>query len=266
MRLPDWLCALTVGAFLVGCAGPTPGPSVDAKAALAPTGKLRVAFISTSIYAIKDPQSGELRGVAVDVGNDLARRLGVPFSPAVYSNVPALIAGAKAGELDVVLMGINPERAMAIDFSAPYMEVELGYLVRAGAPITGIADVDKPGVRVAVLEKGGSDLQLSKSLRNAQLIRTASATELYSLLESGKADVVASTKTALFIEAAKIPGSRVLDGRFLVEPIGAGVPKGRNPAAATYVADFVEAAKADGLIKAAIERAGLRGVVVAPPR
>jgi polar amino acid transport system substrate-binding protein len=266
MQLPDWLYALAVGTFLAGCAGPTPSPGVDAKVALAPTGKLRVAFISTSIYAMKDPQSGDLRGVAIDVSNDLARRLGVPLTPVVYSNVPALLAGAKAAELDVVLMGINPERAMSIDFSAPYMEVELGYLVRAGAPIASIADVDKPGVRVAVLEKGGSDLQLSKTLRNAQLIRTASGAELYSLLGSGKADVVAATKTALFVEAAKIPGSRVLDGRFMVEPIGAGVPKGRNPAAATYVADFVEAAKADGLIKSAIERAGLRGVVVAPPR
>lgn len=266
MRLAGWLFAVTVGTFLVGCAGPTPGPSADAKAALVPTGKLRVGFVSTSIYAIKDPQSGELRGVAIDVGNELARRVGVPFTPVVYANVSALIAGAKAGELDVALMGINPERAMAVDFTAPYMEVELGYLVRAGAPIASIADVDKPGVRVAVLEKGGSDVALSRTLKNTQLIRTSSGAELYSLLGSGKTDVVAGTKTALFIEAGKIAGSRVLDGRFLVEPIGAGVPKGRNPAAAAYVADFVEAAKADGLIKSAIERAGLRGVVVAPPR
>jgi polar amino acid transport system substrate-binding protein len=61
-----------------------------------------------------------------------------------------------------------------------------------------------------------------------------------------------------------LPGSRVLEGRFLVEPIGAGVPKGRNAAAAAYVGHFVELAKADGLIKSAIDRAGLRGVVVAP--
>jgi polar amino acid transport system substrate-binding protein len=266
MRLHDWLYAGIVGMILVGCAGPQTGPSPEAKLALTPTGKLRVAFVSTSIYVARDPASGEQRGVAIDLGQELARRLGVPFSPVVISNVSALIGAAKAGDFDVAFMGFNAERATAVDFAAPYMEVELGYLVGAGAPIAGIADVDKSGVRVDVLEKGGSDLELSRTLKNAVLVRAASAAELYSLPGAGKADVIAATKTALFIEADKLPGSRVLEGRFLVEPIGAGVPKGRNAAAAAYVGDFVEQAKADGLVRSAIERAGLRGVVVAPPR
>jgi polar amino acid transport system substrate-binding protein len=107
-------------------------------------------------------------------------------------------------------------------------------------------------------------LQLSRSLKNAELVRAASAAELYALVGAGKADVIAATKTALFVEADKIPGSRVLEGRFLVEPIGAGVPKGRNAAAAAYVESFIESVKADGMVKSAIDRAGLRGVVVAP--
>jgi polar amino acid transport system substrate-binding protein len=264
MKLRDWLYAGFVGGLLVSCAGPQTGPSAEAKAALSPTGKLRVAFVSASLYATKDPKTGELKGVAVDLGQDLARQLDVPFSPIVYSNVSAVITAAKAGELDVALMGINAERATALDFSAPYMEVELGYLARPGSPIAGLADVDKFGVRVGVLDKGGSDLQLSRTLKNAELVRAASPAELYALLGAGKADVIAATKTALLVEADKLPGSRVLEGRFLVEPIGAGVPKGRNPAAAAYVGRFVESAKADGLVKSAIDRAGLRGVVVAP--
>jgi polar amino acid transport system substrate-binding protein len=263
MKLRNRLYAGIAGLFLVSCAGLQTAPSPDAKAALSPTGSLRVAFVSTSIYATKDPKTGELKGVGVDLGHDLARRLGVPFNPVVYSNVSTLIAGAKAGEFDVALMGINAERAMALDFSAPYMEVELGFLVRAESPIAGIADVDRTGVRVGVLEKGGSDLQLSRTLKNAELVRAASAADLYLLLGAGKADAIAATKTALFVEADKLPGSRVLEGRFLVEPIGAGVPKGRNPAAAAYVGTFVESAKADGQVKTAIDRAGLRGVVVA---
>ncbi|MCP2500411.1 MAG: hypothetical protein NCA08_02420 [Deltaproteobacteria bacterium] len=83
-------------------------------------------------------------------------------------------------------------------------------------------------------------------------------------MDDGKADVIAATKAALFTEAGSRPGSRVLDGRILVEPIGMGVPKGRNAAAALYVEKFVEEAKAAGLVKSAIERAKLRGVVVAP--
>jgi polar amino acid transport system substrate-binding protein len=77
---------------------------------------------------------------------------------------------------------------------------------------------------------------------------------------------VASTKTSLFVEADRLRGSRVLDGGFLVEPIGAGVPKGRGAAAVAFTGDFVETEKSSGRVKAAIDRAGLRGVVVASPR
>jgi polar amino acid transport system substrate-binding protein len=146
------------------------------------------------------------------------------------------------------------------------MEVELGYLVRPGSAIASAAEVDRPGVRVGVLEKGGSDLALSKSLKNAQLMRSVSGAELYDWLRAGKVDAVAATKTALYVEADKLSGSRVLDGRFLVEPIAAGVPKGRPAAAAAFIAEFVEAEKSGGNVQAAIDRAGLLGVTVAPPR
>lgn len=260
------LLAVTLAGLIASCAGVNTAPNRDAKAALAPTGKLRVAFVSTSIYAFKDPSTGDLKGIAVDLGSDLARRLEVPFEPLLYSNVTALLAGAKGGEVDVALMGINAERATALDFSSPYMEVELGYLVRPGSPIANASEIDRSGVRVGVLEKGGSDLHLSRTLKSAELVRAPNASELYALLKSARVDAVASTKTALYVEAEKLPGSRVLDGRFLVEPIGAGVPKGRNPAAASYVANFIEMEKANGQVKAAIDRAGLRGVVVAPPK
>ena len=96
------------------------------------------------------------------------------------------------------------------------------------------------------------------------LVRTASVPELYALLDAGKVDVISATKATLFAAAGSRPGSRVLDGRILVEPIGMGVPKGRDGAAAAYVGKFVQDAKAEGIVKSAIERAGLRGVVVAP--
>ncbi|MBM3358679.1 MAG: transporter substrate-binding domain-containing protein [Betaproteobacteria bacterium] len=264
MRIRDWLSAGVIGLFIGGCTGMQTAPSPETKAAVAPTGKLRVAFLLAPLYAIKDPTTGELKGVAVDLGNELAWRLGVPFDPVVYAGVPALIGGAKSGEWDVVLLGISAERAAAIDFSAPYGELETGYLVRAGVPIATASDVDKAGVRVGVLEKAMADILLSRTLKNAILVRTTSVNELFALLGSGKADAIATGKPGLFAVAAKEPGSRVLDGRILVEPIGMGVPKGRNAAAAVYLGKFVEDAKAEGLVKSAIERAGLRGVVVAP--
>ena len=264
MRMRDWLSAVIVGLFIGGCAGMQTGASVETKAAVAPTGKLRVAFLLVPIYANKDPATGDLKGVAIDLGKELARRVGVPFETVVYTGVPALIGGAKSGEWDVALIGIDAQRAIVMDFSAPFMNVEQGYLVRAGVPIAAALDVDKPGIRVGVLEKSTVDALLSKSVKSATLVRVKSLPDNYALLDAGKTDVMAATKPALFAGAESRPGTRVLDGQFPADPTGMGVPKGRNATAAAYVGKFVEEAKVEGLVKSAIERAGLRGVVVAP--
>lgn len=264
MRVRDWISVGIVGIVIGGCAGMQSGVTPETRAAVAPTGKLRAAFLLAPLYAVKDPSTGDLRGIAPDLGRQLAQRLGVPFEPVIYPNPPALVDGAKSGQWDVALFGISAERATVMEFSAPFMEVEQGYLVRAGVPITTASEVDRAGVRVVLLEKGGADVILSQTLKNATIIRVRTQPESAALLDAGKADVYAATKTALFGVAATRPGSRMLEGRFLVEPSGMAVPKGRNPAAAAYVGRFVEEAKAGGLVKGAIERAGLRGVVVAP--
>ena len=265
MRILNWFSAGVVLLLIAGCAGMQTGASSEAKAAVAPTGKLRVAFLLAAIYAAKDPTTGELKGVAIDLGKELARRVGVPFDPVVYPSPPALIGGAKSGEWDVALIGINAQQTTVMDFSAPYMEIEQGYLARPGVSLATVSEVDRAGIRVGVLDKASADLILSGTLKNATLVRTKSVAELFGLFGAGKADVVAIGKPGLFAEAAKQPGTRVLDGRILVEPIGMGVPKGRA-AAALYVGKFVEEAKVEGLVKSAIERAGLRGVVVAPSK
>jgi polar amino acid transport system substrate-binding protein len=263
-RARNWLGGIAIGIFAIGCAGPHGVASSEARAALAPTGKLRVAFSLATSYTSKDPVTGELKGVGVDLGRDLARRLGVPLDPIGYPNASALVSGAKTGEWDVALMGISAERAAIMDFSAPVIEVEQGYLVRPAVPIATAADVDATGVRIAVLEKLAGDVHLSRTLKNAVLVRAKTAAETYALLDAGKAEVVAATKAALFEAAATRPGSRILDGRFLGEPIGMGVPKGRDAAAALYVDKFVEEAKVEGLVRSGIDRAGSRGIVVAP--
>lgn len=264
-RAAHGILAGALGLLCGACVSIPTVPPDEARQALAPTGALRVAFLVAPLYATKDPASGELKGMAVDLGRELAKRAGVPFAPVGYSSPAEVIRGAHSGEWDVALMGINAERSAAVDFSAPYMEVEQGYLVRAGVPIANASEVDSAGTRIGVIDKSGADLHLSGNLKNATLVR-GNLADLFAQMTSGKLDVVAATKAALHSAAAKQPGARVLDGRILVEPIGMGVPKGRDAAAARYVGQFVEEAKAQGMVKAAIERAGLRGVTVAPPR
>ena len=264
MRIATWFTAALAALLLAGCTGMQQSPSAEVRAALSPAGTLRVAFVTAPIYGGKDPGTGELRGMAVDMGRELSRRTGVAFQPVPYPGFPALIAGAKAGEWDVAFAGVTPDRAAAIDFAVPYMVIEQGYLVRAGVAASKMDDVDAPGVRVGVLAKAAADDLLSRTLTRATVVRAANIGELYGLIGSGKADAIATGKTGLFTVAEKEPGSRVLDGRLLVESAAAGVPKGRNPAAVAYLTRFTEEAKAEGLVQAAIERARLRGVSVAP--
>jgi polar amino acid transport system substrate-binding protein len=193
----------------------------------------------------------------------MARRIGVQFEPVAYTSFPPVLAGAKSGEWDIAMIGITSERAQVVDFTAPYMVVEFGYLVPSGSSISTLAEVDRPGVRIAVLEKSSPDAHLSRTIQRATLVRVSTIAGMVEALKAGRADVLYGTKAGMLSQAANIPGSRMLEGRFGGEETAFAVPKGRQLGAA-YARQFVEDSKSDGLVKAAIERAGLRGVVVAP--
>jgi polar amino acid transport system substrate-binding protein len=264
MRTTHWLMTAVLGLLLTGCAGISTAPTQEARQALAPTGKLRVALqLGNPLNVIRDPASGEMKGVAFDLGNELARRMGVPFEPVLYPSVGALLDSGKSGAWDVAFVGFSPERAKEWDFSAPHMEVEFGYLIPGGSSISTMADMSRPGIRVAVQEKSGPDSFFWRTLKNAVVIRAPSNPGALEALKSGRADVMGSIKPILFELSNQLPGSRVLDGRPGIDPHAMAMPKGRNLGIA-YARRFIEEAKSEGLVKAAIERAGLRGVIVAP--
>jgi polar amino acid transport system substrate-binding protein len=264
MRTFYWLITGFFAITLLGCAGVRTDSLQEQRQALAPTGKLRVGFLATTpIHATKDAASGEFKGPAVDLGKEMARRIGVQFEPVAYTSIAPILAGAKSGEWDVATIGINSDRAQLVDFTAPYMVVEFAFLVPSGSSLSTSADVDKPGIRIAVLEKSSPDAYLSRTLQHATVVRVSTIGSMLELLKRGKADALYATKANMLSESAKIPGSRVLEGRFGGEETAFAVPKGRQLGAA-YAREFVEEFKTAGLVKGAIERAGLRGVVVAP--
>ena len=248
---------------MAACAS-APQVPPSARAELAPTGPLRAGInYGNVILAQKDPASGESRGVAIDLARELGRRLGVPVELVAYHSIGAMVDGAKAGEWDIAFLGSDPARAAEITFTAAYVEIEATYLVPAGSPLRAAADVDREGVRVAAPARANYELFLSRSLTRAQLVRTQDATAAFDLLASGKVEALAGLTQALIGLNAKLPGSRLLDGRFMAVQQSVGIPKGRD-AGAKYLREFVEEAKASGLVARAIEKTGARGVSVAP--
>ena len=266
MRVRDRISMVVAGLLILAGAGVQGASDEKARAALAPTGKLRVAFFSAPIYGVKDPATGNLKGLGIDLGSGLAKRLGVPFEPVPYRDLAELIKSTKDGKWDVAVMTTNAQRAAVLDFSNPYLLVEQGFLVRAGVPIATMSEVDKAGIRVGSVNKSSSGNRLAQTLKNAKLVLVNNLAELEELITSRKVDVIAIGKTFLFKVSAKLPGSRVLDGSLLDETAAMGVVKGRNPAGLAYVNQFIEQAKAGGVVKTAIERDNLRGVRVAPPK
>jgi polar amino acid transport system substrate-binding protein len=74
----------------------------------------------------------------------------------------------------------------------------------------------------------------------------------------------AAPRPALLQLSARLPGSRVLEDRFHIAFGAIAVLKGQM-GRLSYISEFVEEAKATGLVQRAIERASVRRVHVAPP-
>jgi polar amino acid transport system substrate-binding protein len=267
MQMPlRLLMTVTLGALLSGCAGlPTStAPAPEVRQALAPTGKLRVALQrGNALNVTEDPVSGEMKGLGFELGKELARRIGVPFQPVLYPSIGSILDSGRSGGWDVAHFGFSPERAKEFDFAPVHLEVEFGYLVRIGSSVSTMADVDRAGVRVAVQEKSGPDAFFTRNLKNAALVRASSNPGALEALRSGSADAMGSIKPILFDMSNQLPGSQVLDGRPGTDPHAVAMPKGRDRAM-PYLHQFMEDAKSRGLIKAALERSGLRGALVAP--
>jgi polar amino acid transport system substrate-binding protein len=174
-----------------------------------------------------------------------------------------MVEGLKAGAWDIAFLAIDPGRADQISFTAPYVEIEGTYFLPANSTVRAIADVDRDGVRVGVSAQSAYDLFLARSLKNAQLVRAPDPKAAFELILAGKVDVVAGVRQHLVAHAAQLPGSRVMDDRFMAIQQALGIPKGRE-GGAKYLREFIDDVKASGFVAQVIEKAGVRGVSVPP--
>src|SRR5579872_2329937 len=121
----------------------------DAKNILAPKGKLRIGvYFGSPTSLVRDPKTGELHGVSYDLGQELAKRLNVPFEQVTYQRISDVLEGMKAGDVDFTVSNSTPARAAMVIFSQTLLTIELGYLVAANSPISSIADIQKSGIRI----------------------------------------------------------------------------------------------------------------------
>ena len=249
--------------LLAGCAT-TPQISPAVRAELAPTGTLRVGInYGNVVLATKDPASGELYGVHVDLARELARRAGVPVELIGFDAAGTMVGGLKSGALDAALLSAEPARAGEINFSPAYVDIDATYLVPAGSSIRNVADVDRDGTRVAIAAKSAYEFYLSRNLKHAKLVAGPGTFGAYDVFVAGSLDALVGIRPRLVIESEKLPGSRVLEGRFMAIEQTIASPKGRD-AAARYIGEFIEDVKASGFVAGLLVSHGVRGVSVSP--
>ena len=234
---------------------------------LAPTGKLRAALnLGNSVLVQKDAASGEVRGVTVDLARELARRAGVPLEFVQFEAAGKVFEALKSSAWDIAFLAVEPVRAAEIDFTAPYVIIEGTYMVPKDSALKAIADVDRPGVRIAVGRGSAYDLYLTRTIKNAEIVRAATGggRAMIDLFMENKLEVAAGVKQPLVEYAKTDPSVRVMDGRFMEIQQAMGMPKGRD-AAARYLRGFVEEMKASGFVADALKRSNQPDAAVAPP-
>jgi len=234
------------------------------RADLASTGKLRAGInYGNFILATKDKTTGQSRGVAVDLTNEIGRRLGVPVEIVAYDSVAIMGDAAPSGVWDIAFLGSDPQREKLMGFTAAYLEIEATYLVPGASPLRTAAEVDREGLKVAAPARANYELYLQRNLKRAQLVSVQGGDAAFQLLATGKVDALAGLVQALHDLAPKLPGSRLVEGRFMGVQQSIAVPKGRD-FGLVFLRQVVEDAKTSGLVARAIEKTGARGVSVAP--
>jgi len=233
----------------------------DVKSQLAPSGRLRVGVNHGNFLLVQKNPDGSIRGIVADLAAELGRRLGLPVEFVHYPGAGQLADSAASGAWDVAFLGAEPQRAQEIDFTPAYLEIPATYLVPAGSPIRSLQEVDRKGVRIAVAQKSAYDLYLTRSIRNAELVRANGIQASYDLFVAEKLEALAGLKARLLADAETLPGARILAGQFTSVQQAVGTPKGHG--GADDLRQFVADLKSSGLVARTIEKHGIRGVSAA---
>jgi polar amino acid transport system substrate-binding protein len=231
--------------------------------ALAPTGRLRVAInTGNAVLAARDGDSA--RGVSVDLARGFAQQLGLDCDLVVVDTAAKSVDLVTSGAADIGFFAIDPKRGEQIAFTPPYVLIEGAYAVRAESPLRANEEVDRPDHRVVVGQGSAYDLHLTRELKQATILRAPSTPAVVQHFLDTGAEVAAGVKQQLEADLLRIPGLRLLPGRFMVIRQAMGCPRERGDAAAAALAAYVEEMKQSGFVSVALARHGIEGAAVAP--
>jgi polar amino acid transport system substrate-binding protein len=188
----------------------------------------------------------------------------VPPELLVFDTAAKSVDAVAGEQADIGFFAIDPKRGEHITFTPPYVLIEGAYMVRDGSPLQRNEEVDRAGHTVVVGQGSAYDLYLTRELKAATIARAPSSPAVVDHFLRENADVAAGVKQQLQADAQRLPGMRLLPGRFMVIRQAMGCPRSRGDEAAAYLARFIEDMKACGFVGEALARHGIEGASVAP--
>jgi polar amino acid transport system substrate-binding protein len=225
---------------------------------IAATGTLRVGLVfapSMSAFFVLKVSDGEARGVTADLAEALGKSLNLPVELTFYPNSGLATDAVESGTVNVSFMPVDEERRKRIAFGPDYVRAESTYMVTAATDAKTVEDVDKAGIRVIGIANTTTIRAAERTLKNTTIVPVASVEEAVAMLREGKADAFALSRDSLPTYVQQIPGSRMVEGAF--QQIGIAIAVAQNkPAALAAVTEFMNAAKKDGTVREALDRAG----------
>src|SRR5438270_7495727 len=271
MRALASLSLLVVSIVLAACAG-APAPSAQtsavpsaAKAAPVPADVLRAGAITVGLQPNPNLVSGTdangaPRGVAPDLINALAARMGVKVVWADVTDNEKALQNVQSGAWDMLLASPDGAGMSSLDLVG-YLDIDHTLLVPPTSAIRSFADADKPGVKIWVFKGAPVERTLARAVKSATIVAKAWPTipAFLADLKAGGWDAYAQNRQGLMDLSKDIAASRVLDDRFGATTQSIGVRKERADLLA-YVNEFVIEAKFSGVIKRSIETFKIQGV------
>jgi polar amino acid transport system substrate-binding protein len=227
---------------------------------LAPGGVLR-ASINLGNPVLAQGTPAQPAGVTVDIAREIAVRLGVPVEFVCFTAARDSLQALMTGQADVCFLAIDPAREADVAFTAPYAVIEGVFAVPRQSRLTTVGDVDSAGVRIGVKRGSAYDLFLSRTLRQATVVRGTEGTEEFL---TRNLEAAAGIREPMTEFVAAHPGFRLIGERFMEIRQAVGTAKTKRPETAQFLRELVEELKATGFVADSLRRSG-QSAAVAPP-
>lgn len=215
--------------------------------------------------SFRSPRTRQLAGIDIDLAAELGRDLGVKVQH-VDSSFPGLIEDLQSERCDVAMFAVAmlPQRMEHLRFTRPYLQSDIyGITTKSNRVVRQWADIDQPGVQVAVQAGTFMEPVMAAALKRAQLVRIRPPATREQELESGRVDVFMTDYpySRRLLDNADWAALISPPQRFHVLPYAYAVKPGDEAWLAALDA-FVQRIQRDGRLAQAAGRHGLGAIVV----